>query len=113
MKSLQYLLFYIQALSPSAGKPSLLLAAIESLQKGISWRYTRPFLTLEARYFQATTLGLPVEISKYYHSLSAVTVNGEELNAITFYQQFGFWRNWKLFLFFCFVFQLKPLLIHH
>lgn len=105
---------YIQALSPSLGKPSILLDVIESLQKGISWHYTRPFLTLEARYFQATTLGLPVEISKYYNSLTAITVNGEKSNDVTFYQQFGFRHNWKLFLFFLFFpfFQLKLPLIH-
>lgn len=31
----------------------------------------------EARYIQATTLGLPVEISKYYHTINGITVNGE------------------------------------
>lgn len=38
----------------------------------------KPFLTFEARYFQATSLGLPLEISKYYQSISAITVNGEQ-----------------------------------
>lgn len=32
---------------------------------------------VEARYIQATSLGLPVEISKYYHTISGITVNGE------------------------------------
>uniref|UniRef100_A0A3Q3FKW0 Vitellogenin 3, phosvitinless n=1 Tax=Kryptolebias marmoratus TaxID=37003 RepID=A0A3Q3FKW0_KRYMA len=63
----------VTALSPSAGKASLLWAAIENMQKGSSWYYTRPLLTLEARYFQATTLGLPVEISKYYNSLTVIS----------------------------------------
>lgn len=69
---------YLQVLNPSAEKTSLLWAAIENLQKGTSWNYRRPFLIFEARYFQATTLGFPVEISKYYNTLSAVTVNCEE-----------------------------------
>ncbi|XP_037554173.1 vitellogenin 3, phosvitinless [Nematolebias whitei] len=67
----------ITVLNLSAEKTSLLWAAIEHLQKGTSWNYRRPFLILEARYFQATTLGLPVEISKYYNTLSAVTVNSK------------------------------------
>lgn len=68
---------YLQVLNP-ADKTSLLWAAIENLKKGISWNYRRPFLIFEARYFQATTLGFPVEISKYYNTLTAVTVNCEE-----------------------------------
>lgn len=40
----------------------------------------KPFLIFEVRYFQATTLGLPLEISKYYESVNGITVNGEEAN---------------------------------
>ncbi|XP_014900520.1 vitellogenin 3, phosvitinless isoform X1 [Poecilia latipinna] len=71
----------ITAFSPAAGKSSPLWAMMESLQRGVSWDYTRAFLVLEARYFEATSLGLPVEISKYYNTITAcnfkakVTVN--------------------------------------
>ena len=75
-----FLWSYLQAASPSAGKESPLWAAIENLQKGVSWHRTKPYLIFEVRYFQATTLGLPVEISKYYESVNGITVNGEETN---------------------------------
>ncbi|XP_005800536.1 vitellogenin-like [Xiphophorus maculatus] len=67
----------ITAFSPAAWKSSPLRAMIESLQKGTSWDYTRAFLVLEARYFQATTLGLPVEISKYYNTITAFNINAK------------------------------------
>lgn len=72
-----------QAASPSAGKESPLWGAIEELQRGISWHRTKPFLIFEVRFFQATTLGLPVEISKYYESINGITVNGEDSNPAT------------------------------
>lgn len=53
---------------------------IENLQKGVSWHRTKPFLIFEARYFQATSLGLPLEISKYYETTNGITVNGEGSN---------------------------------
>uniref|UniRef100_A0A3B4TIN1 Vitellogenin 3, phosvitinless n=1 Tax=Seriola dumerili TaxID=41447 RepID=A0A3B4TIN1_SERDU len=67
----------IRAVSPSAGKESPLWAVIENLQKGVSWHRTKPFLIFEVRYFQATTLGLPLEISKYYETLNGITVNAK------------------------------------
>ncbi|XP_072245494.1 vitellogenin 3, phosvitinless [Leuresthes tenuis] len=67
----------LMAISPAAGKATPLWTAIENLRKGTSWHYTRPFLVLEARYFQATSLGLPVEITKYYNSITAITVNAK------------------------------------
>nr|XP_033476965.1 vitellogenin 3, phosvitinless [Epinephelus lanceolatus] len=67
----------IMALSPSAGKESPLWAVIENLQKGVSWHRTKPFLIFEVRYFQATTLGLPLEISKYYETINGITVNAK------------------------------------
>uniref|UniRef100_A0A4W6DUS7 Vitellogenin 3, phosvitinless n=1 Tax=Lates calcarifer TaxID=8187 RepID=A0A4W6DUS7_LATCA len=67
----------IKAMSPSAGKESPVWAAIENLQRGISWHRTKPFLIFEVRYFQATTLGLPIEISKYYESVNGITVNAK------------------------------------
>lgn len=51
---------------------------IHRLHERWSWHRVKPFLTFEARYFQATSLGLPLEISKYYQSISAITVNGEQ-----------------------------------
>lgn len=71
---------YMQAVSPSAGKGSPLWATIENMQRGLSFHWTKPFLIFEARYFQATTLGLPVEISKYYQTVNGITVNGEKTN---------------------------------
>lgn len=68
---------YFQAVSPSAGKESPLWAVIDNLHKGFSWHRTKPFLIFEVRYFQATTLGLPLEISKYYETVNGITVNGE------------------------------------
>uniref|UniRef100_A0A8C5DD27 Vitellogenin-like n=1 Tax=Gouania willdenowi TaxID=441366 RepID=A0A8C5DD27_GOUWI len=56
---------------------SPLWAAVEGLQKGFSWHWTKPFLIFEARYFQATTLGLPLEISKYYQTVNGITVNAK------------------------------------
>nr|XP_057930076.1 vitellogenin 3, phosvitinless [Doryrhamphus excisus] len=71
----------IDAISPSGGKGSPVWAAIENLQKGISWHRTKSFLIFEVRYFQATSLGLPLEISKYYHALNGITVNAKaEIN---------------------------------
>ncbi|XP_056234769.1 vitellogenin 3, phosvitinless [Seriola aureovittata] len=67
----------IKAVSPSAGKESPLWAVIENLKKGVSWHWTKPFLIFEVRYFQATTLGLPLEISKYYETLNGITVNAK------------------------------------
>lgn len=71
---------HLQAVSLSAGKESPLWATIENLQRGVSWHRMKPFLIFEVRYFQATTLGLPLEISKYYESVNGITVNGEEAN---------------------------------
>ncbi|KAM7011880.1 vitellogenin 3, phosvitinless [Tautogolabrus adspersus] len=67
----------IAAVSPSAGKESPLWGMIENLQRGVSWHRTKAFLTFEVRYFQATTLGLPLEISKYYQSINGITVNAK------------------------------------
>ncbi|KAM7409515.1 hypothetical protein PAMA_001141 [Pampus argenteus] len=67
----------IGAVNPSAGKGSPLWAAIENLQRGISWHRTKPFLIFEVRFFQATTLGLPLEISKYYETVNGITVNAK------------------------------------
>ncbi|XP_071344089.1 vitellogenin 3, phosvitinless [Trachinotus anak] len=67
----------IRAVSPSAGKESPLWAVIENLQRGVSWHWTKPFLIFEVRYFQATTLGLPLEISKYYETVNGITVNAK------------------------------------
>ncbi|XP_015826097.3 vitellogenin 3, phosvitinless [Nothobranchius furzeri] len=67
----------ITALSPAAGRSSLLWAVMENLLGGASWHFTRSFLILEARHAQATSLGLPVEISKYYNALTAVAVKAK------------------------------------
>lgn len=60
----------------TANKDNKLWDLIQQLQKGISWHWTKPFLMFETRFVQPTCLGLPVEISKYYSILAAVTVNG-------------------------------------
>lgn len=70
----------LKAFSPMAGKDSFLWTVMEHLQKGFSWHGVLPFLIAEARYVQATTLGLPLEISKYYHVLNGLTVNGKKKN---------------------------------
>ncbi|XP_029285316.1 LOW QUALITY PROTEIN: vitellogenin 3, phosvitinless [Cottoperca gobio] len=67
----------IMSASPSAGNNSTLWAAIENLQKGVSWHRTKPFLIFEVRYFQATILGLPLEISKYYENVNGISVNAK------------------------------------
>uniref|UniRef100_A0A8C3A2H3 Vitellogenin 3, phosvitinless n=1 Tax=Cyclopterus lumpus TaxID=8103 RepID=A0A8C3A2H3_CYCLU len=67
----------IDSVSLSAGKGSSLWVVIESLQRGVSWHWTKPYLIVEVRYFQATILGLPLEISKYYESISGITVNAK------------------------------------
>lgn len=67
----------LQAFRPSAEKESPVWDLIHTLQQGWSWHRVKPFLTFETRYFQATSLGLPLEISKYYQSINAITVNGE------------------------------------
>uniref|UniRef100_A0A8D0B3Y5 Vitellogenin 3, phosvitinless n=1 Tax=Sander lucioperca TaxID=283035 RepID=A0A8D0B3Y5_SANLU len=66
-----------RAVSPSTGKESPLWAVIENLKKGVSWHWTKPYLIFEVRYFQATTLGLPLEISKYYQTINGITVNAK------------------------------------
>ncbi|KAL6108038.1 uncharacterized protein ACO6RY_18668 [Pungitius sinensis] len=65
----------VKFFSQSAGKGSLLWAVIENLQKGVSWHRTKPYLIVEVRYFQATILGLPLEISKYYETINGISVN--------------------------------------
>ncbi|KAG7514855.1 vitellogenin C [Solea senegalensis] len=65
------------AVSPAAGKESPVWDVIESLKKGVSWHKTKMFLIFEVRYIQATTVGLPVEISKYYGSLNGISVNAK------------------------------------
>uniref|UniRef100_A0A8C7Z8D7 Vitellogenin 3, phosvitinless n=1 Tax=Oryzias sinensis TaxID=183150 RepID=A0A8C7Z8D7_9TELE len=67
----------IMALNPSAWKGSPLWAAIETLKSGASWHYSRAFLIIEASYFLPSTLGLPVEISKYYNSITVMTANAK------------------------------------
>ncbi|XP_057697303.1 vitellogenin 3, phosvitinless [Corythoichthys intestinalis] len=67
----------INLVGPSTGKDSSVWTFIENLHKGISWHWTKPFLIFETRYFQASTLGLPLEISKYYYALSGITVNAK------------------------------------
>ncbi|XP_012677088.2 vitellogenin 3, phosvitinless [Clupea harengus] len=67
----------MKALSPTAGKESPVWQIIQDLQKGISWHWTKPYLVLETRLIQTTTLGLPVEISKYYPTVTAITVNAK------------------------------------
>uniref|UniRef100_A0A8C7N8Q5 Vitellogenin 3, phosvitinless n=1 Tax=Oncorhynchus kisutch TaxID=8019 RepID=A0A8C7N8Q5_ONCKI len=63
--------------SPSAGKESPVWSMIENLQNGMSWHWTKPFLMFETRYIQATSLGLPLEISKYYNTVTTITVNAK------------------------------------
>uniref|UniRef100_A0A7N8XL44 Vitellogenin 3, phosvitinless n=1 Tax=Mastacembelus armatus TaxID=205130 RepID=A0A7N8XL44_9TELE len=67
----------IKAVRSTAGKESPVWGMIENLQKGLSWHWTKPFFIVEARYSQATTLGLPVEISKFYHTVTGITVNAK------------------------------------
>nr|XP_046155261.1 vitellogenin 3, phosvitinless [Oncorhynchus gorbuscha] len=67
----------IMSVSPSAGKESPVWRMIEHLQKGMSWHWTKPFLMFETRYIQATSLGLPLEISKYYNTVTTITVNAK------------------------------------
>uniref|UniRef100_A0A8C7LXR5 Vitellogenin 3, phosvitinless n=1 Tax=Oncorhynchus mykiss TaxID=8022 RepID=A0A8C7LXR5_ONCMY len=67
----------IKTVSPSAGKESPVWSMIENLQKGMSWHWTKPFLMFETRYIQATSLGLPLEISKYYNTVTTITVNAK------------------------------------
>ncbi|KAK0131503.1 Vitellogenin [Merluccius polli] len=65
----------IKAFSPSAGKDSPVWEIIDNLKKGFVWHWTKPYLIAETRYFQATTLGLPIEISKYYQTVNGITAN--------------------------------------
>uniref|UniRef100_A0A3Q4HXT9 Vitellogenin 3, phosvitinless n=1 Tax=Neolamprologus brichardi TaxID=32507 RepID=A0A3Q4HXT9_NEOBR len=64
-------------LDPSAPKGTPVWAAIEQLERGLSWHWTKPLLTIEVRLLQATTLGLPVEIAKYYQTLTGITINAK------------------------------------
>ncbi|XP_063057790.1 vitellogenin 3, phosvitinless [Engraulis encrasicolus] len=70
---------FLKALSPTAGKDSPAWKIIQDLQRGISWHWTKPFLVLETRRIMATTLGLPVEISKYYPTVTALTANAKAI----------------------------------
>lgn len=80
-----------QALRPSAGKESPLWDLIHSLQERSSWNRAKPFLTFEMRYFQATSLGFPLEISKYYQSISAINVNGKQITIFGLEIKKGLW----------------------
>lgn len=75
-------LFSAQSFSPSAGKESRVWEKIQDVQKGTSWHWTKPHLVYEARFIQPTCLGLPVEISKYYSIINAVTMKGELSSAV-------------------------------
>uniref|UniRef100_A0A8C2AFS8 Vitellogenin 3, phosvitinless n=1 Tax=Cyprinus carpio TaxID=7962 RepID=A0A8C2AFS8_CYPCA len=71
----------IKSFSPSAGKESKVWEKIQDVQKGTSWHWTKPHLVYEARFIQPTCLGLPVEISKYYSIINAITVKAKaEIN---------------------------------
>ncbi|KAM9385804.1 vitellogenin 3, phosvitinless [Pholidichthys leucotaenia] len=59
----------------SARKGSSLWDAIEKLQQRYEWHWNKPFLAFETRYFQASSLGFPLELSKYYQILSGVNVD--------------------------------------
>ncbi|KAG7327844.1 hypothetical protein KOW79_009450 [Hemibagrus wyckioides] len=67
----------LKSVSLTANKDNKLWDLIQQLQKGLSWHWTKPFLMFETRFVQPTCLGLPVEISKYYSTLTAVTVNAK------------------------------------
>ncbi|KAJ8376432.1 hypothetical protein SKAU_G00070120 [Synaphobranchus kaupii] len=67
----------IQALSLTAGKESPVWKIIGDLQKGITWHWTKPYLAFETRYIQATSLGIPSEISKYESTVTGITVNAK------------------------------------
>ncbi|XP_058648511.1 vitellogenin 3, phosvitinless [Onychostoma macrolepis] len=71
----------IKSFSPSAGKESKVWEKIQDVQKGTSWHWTKPHLVYEARFIQPTCLGLPVEISKYFSIVNAVTMKAKaEIN---------------------------------
>ncbi|XP_053491065.1 vitellogenin 3, phosvitinless [Ictalurus furcatus] len=67
----------LKSVGLTANKDNKLWDLIQQLQKGISWHWTKAFLMFETRFVQPTCLGLPVEISKYYSILAAVTVNAK------------------------------------
>ncbi|XP_051532311.1 vitellogenin-like [Myxocyprinus asiaticus] len=71
----------VTSFSPSAGKDSSVWEKIQDLQKGTAWHWTKPHLVYEARFIQPTCLGLPVEISKYYSIINAITMKAKaEMN---------------------------------
>uniref|UniRef100_A0AAY4EV52 Vitellogenin domain-containing protein n=1 Tax=Denticeps clupeoides TaxID=299321 RepID=A0AAY4EV52_9TELE len=47
---------------------------LKGLEEGALWHWTKPYLAYETRFIQATCLGLPVEISKYYLALTACNI---------------------------------------
>uniref|UniRef100_A0A3B3QGD8 Vitellogenin 3, phosvitinless n=1 Tax=Paramormyrops kingsleyae TaxID=1676925 RepID=A0A3B3QGD8_9TELE len=67
----------MQAISPKAGKESPVWNMIENIQNGVAWHWTKPYLIFETRYIRATMTGLPIEISKYYLSVTGSTVNAK------------------------------------
>ncbi|KAI5614684.1 vitellogenin 3, phosvitinless precursor, partial [Silurus asotus] len=67
----------LKSMSLTANKDSALWDLIQQIQKGISWHWTKSFLMFETRFVQPTCLGLPVEISKYFSTLAAVTINAK------------------------------------
>ncbi|KAK1806020.1 hypothetical protein P4O66_013062 [Electrophorus voltai] len=67
----------LKSMSLMASKENKVWNIIQNLQKGLSWHWTKPFLTFETRFIQPTCLGLPAEISKYYFSLTAINVNAK------------------------------------
>ncbi|XP_027016008.1 vitellogenin 3, phosvitinless isoform X1 [Tachysurus fulvidraco] len=67
----------LKSVSLTANNDNIIWPLIQQLQKGISWHWTKSFLMFETRFVQPTCLGLPVEISKYYSTLPAITVNAK------------------------------------
>ncbi|XP_072515969.1 vitellogenin 3, phosvitinless [Salminus brasiliensis] len=67
----------LKSVSLTASKENKIWNIIQYLQKGTSWHWTKPSLMLETRFIQPTCLGLPVEMSKYFSTVTAITANAK------------------------------------
>nr|AGO64303.1 vitellogenin C [Pomatoschistus minutus] len=67
----------IRAFRPSEGQSSFVWKMIQQLIQGFSWRASLPILAVESRYIQPSTVGLPIEISKYYHVVNTMSVTAK------------------------------------
>ncbi|XP_030063303.1 vitellogenin-1 [Microcaecilia unicolor] len=72
--SIQYAM---QALYKAEGKPPLVKKLINQLQEGVDTHWSKSLLSAEIRHIVPTCVGLPVETSVYYASVTSAAINAK------------------------------------